>query len=1118
MVITRSQELRRPGENPAREREAQLSQSATAASGLIVRDSLPGTTGAPRAICRAASQSSLFSPWLRWPPFSRRSSSGAVSRLIPEESDSPPRPADQVVVRPSSRSVFSVGTAFGPNSADGAPRCVFSAQHLASHQNRGTSAGVFRAWQSLTGSGARAIGKTSPNLSGVAEVGDTLAPAADASNSPLVGGESEESPTFPDFTGAFGDWCGSPDAPDKAHKRTGGRNLEASRGGEEGPVRRSVKDVDERGVSTGLDELLPVRAPPHSEPVERKQRCSLGCGALGSGALSRPGSRPENAGLPGYSPILRPQACLCDCKQTHFVECGTDRATLSGSGVCGANPQDDLRRRSSTPDRSRPGLQLSTRGDRVFVSPSFVQSGSGDKWSPRGLVPSLRKSRSSDDLRRGGVTAHERAREPQDASDPGDDMPVCGAGNRPNVWRRSRSFSLADERAVATPRDSDGAVRPESPSHTVTKAANPGGAFAVRSASWASPDARRVSVVQNACSLSRQRCVGMRSGRVGRWMKGRSHENGALFEQEENPSLAEETPTECVQRPPNFCAQRGDGGCESHAVPTEGPCSLCVGASGQEGGDTDREMVRKSSSGSTMCSTSESDGGSCDRRLTKRPSGTKTVSVSRPVASMTAGAPADIPPCNSQLEDVVGSESPGTHDAGGEHAALAFADGRGPDSAIGTAADSFDTDRLHEDSGFHLQRLQLFPCGSSGTDLLEMGSTGSLFPGEGDLMNRALSLDPWDTHEVDLYIAPTLHVLRHARDQMDGDDCSTGVAAAYPSSVTGRCRDTEKGGGEPSGHERPKAAPWTARSDSDGETGSVDPESSDQGSEANGKAERQDFQQNRAAGTTTAATSLPSNSARSGGCASVTSRGVSGISTNSDASSAAAPSQAELGESNRGDGELIYSSYRSPSRGIGRVGASKKCLDSDLLVVKRKHFSLLVEDEEGLLHLDDMPSFEGCLFVMNLASSRRSSYSRLLRSLPFRRLLFFVLAQGHLFWFRSSRDFVLRGFSAAVGSVSLIINQCHVDVAESSATLQGGRFRLEFKNWRRSLELQAGSCSSGKGKRRSRLEAGSCRGAWVQQLLATIQKAEQIRDRFRTVDWEQTQLHAWKIAERFGVI
>lgn len=137
--------------------------------------------------------------------------------------------------------------------------------------------------------------------------------------------------------------------------------------------------------------------------------------------------------------------------------------------------------------------------------------------------------------------------------------------------------------------------------------------------------------------------------------------------------------------------------------------------------------------------------------------------------------------------------------------------------------------------------------------------------------------------------------------------------------------------------------------------------------------------------------------------------------------------------------------------------------------------------------------YSGPLYVINPPSTRRTpAYSRLLKSLPYRRLFFFILSRGHLFWFRSSREFVARGLGAAAGSISLIINHCHVDVIDSSSGTPGGRFRLEIKDWGRVLELQTVTGSqggrSGKHRRRSRAEAESSRGAWVQQLLATMQK------------------------------
>lgn len=62
--------------------------------------------------------------------------------------------------------------------------------------------------------------------------------------------------------------------------------------------------------------------------------------------------------------------------------------------------------------------------------------------------------------------------------------------------------------------------------------------------------------------------------------------------------------------------------------------------------------------------------------------------------------------------------------------------------------------------------------------------------------------------------------------------------------------------------------------------------------------------------------------------------------------------------------------------------------------------------------------------------------------------------------------------------------------------MPGGRFRLEVKEWGKVLELQTVTGSQGGGsdkhrRRRSRAEAESSRGAWVQQLLATVQKVRE---------------------------
>ncbi|PFH38548.1 hypothetical protein BESB_008900 [Besnoitia besnoiti] len=321
-----------------------------------------------------------------------------------------------------------------------------------------------------------------------------------------------------------------------------------------------------------------------------------------------------------------------------------------------------------------------------------------------------------------------------------------------------------------------------------------------------------------------------------------------------------------------------------------------------------------------------------------------------------------------------------------------------------TASDArVGEDFLQPDSVDHLRSLQLLPTESSGHDqMAEEGSIGHSLPEEGSVLSCVSPVDYWDTIEVDLYVAPTLHVLRHHRSHTgDHEKCAS---VPVGSLMSNKCSCNDVG--------------WCTR------------------------------------------------------------------------------------------------------KSLTASGGGLRYLDSDLLVVKLKQSSLMVQDDDGLLHLDVMPSFEGCLFVTNLGLSRKSfsKYSRLLRPLPFRRFLFFVLSQGHLFWFRSSRDFVTRGFSAAIGSISLIINQCRVEVTESSPAVPGGQFLLEFHEWGRTIEFRAGACGGGKRKRRSRAEAENSKGAWVQQLLATIQKGEQIRESFRNVDWAQTQRHAMLVAERFGVV
>ncbi|KFH17292.1 hypothetical protein TGMAS_232670 [Toxoplasma gondii MAS] len=659
----------------------------------------------------------------------------------------------------------------------------------------------------------------------------------------------------------------------------------------------------------------------------------------------------------------------------------------------------------------------------------------------------------------------------------------------PYVWGTDQSFSFTDETAIAPSIASDGGRRQlESlPDHVI-----------------------KASFLGGNCLRCRRNTVCIPpSGSGKRWTESQTQEGGASVRLEKDTNVSGE-----MTKSQRSSARRAGRDCGCRSGETETSCRAYGDTSGPDDGGTDRGMVRKSSSGSTICSTSESDRGS----------GYSVVKViggaTKPTASVAARGGTSHDENRSVLKKRETDSS--------EHETRSLADDRhGPESASVKAPDSFvHVELLHEEPTFH-QRLQLFPCGASGTDL-EIEGSGENFFSEGGDVNRSLSLELWDTHEVDMYIAPALRVLREPREQNVHDSAASVALSSYPSAVPERYSDSEHRSGEQPRRLGHKISPGTVHRCSAVEAISFHQEVGwKQGREAKvlGDAEKQDIHQSQAGATTTDATSRSSGSRRSSGFASVSSSRVSSSAPSDSSSAATIHIQADVieQESSHAEGQQYHRNYPYRSLNSCKLGwgvaMGNKCLDSDLLVVKRKHFSLMVEDEDGLLHLDDMPSFEGCLFVIKLASSRRSSpYSRLLRSLPYRRHLFFVLSQGHLFWFRSSRDFVGRGFSAAIGSVSLIINQCHVEVAESSPTLHGGRFRLEFKNWRRSIELQARSDGSGKKKRKNRLEAESSRGAWVQQLLATIQKAEQIRDRFRTVDWEQTQHHARLMAERFGVI
>ncbi|KEP63649.1 UNVERIFIED_CONTAM: hypothetical protein HHA_232670 [Hammondia hammondi] len=1107
-----SPQLAAAGQNPVTEHDATARQIRWT-GGLRLDDSLSDAVTAT-STSLTGSSSGLFSPWFRWKPFSRRSSETARRSMTPSESDCPPRPADQVIVHPCNRSVFSVGNLYESQSRTGGTsgrmRRVFSAQLFPSYQNPATASTAFRVRQRYAGSRTTATVR-----SGSANrCADTVSKATDASENSR--GETDQPQELCGTRDTSRDLCESPDLSSNFYNQTERHHSEAKREkcitfGQSAVTISSVENQDERAVSLTKNELLFV-GPPHMDAhqSECSQGVSFGCGGLDGGADSTSKNRrPENSDeSSSYPQSLQSQGSVSDCKKARNVERGYEKkaawAPISSSpNVCEAGHQDGFQLSETQEDRLRlRQQQLTIRGGSVFVSSSFScgavaretgSVGSRDRWIfGRGFVSSLQRSRSSDELRPDADAAHGSTNgsgRDKRASELCEDRHACSPRSCPYVWGADQSFSFTDEAAIAPSIVCGGGrCQLESLSGHVIKA----------------------PFLRGNCLRCRRNTVCIPpSGNDERWTESQSQEGGASVRLEEDTNVSGET-----TKSQRSSARRAGDDCGYRSGEPEASCSVYGDTSGPDDGGTDRGMVRKSSSGSTICSTSESDRGS----------GYSVVKVIGGAAEQTASVATRGGPSHDENTSVLKERETDNS----EHGTHSLADDRhGPESASVKAPDSFvHLELLHEEPSFH-QRLQLFPFGASGRDLEVEGSEENFFSEGGD-MNRSLSLELWDTHEVDMYIAPTLHVLREPREQTVHDSAAAVALSSYTSAVTGRCSDSDNGSGEQSRWERHKLSPGTVRKYSAVEAISFLQEVGwKQGREAKevGDAEKQDIHQSQAGATTTDATSRSSGSRRSSGYASVSSSRVSSNAPSDSSPAATLQIQADVveQESSHADGQQLHKNYPYRSLNTCKFGwggaMGNKRLDSDLLVVKRKHFSLMVEDEDGLLHLDDMPSFEGCLFVMKLASSRRSSpYSRLLRSLPYRRQLFFVLSQGHLFWFRSSRDFVGRGFSAAIGSVSLIINQCRVEVAESSPALHGGRFRLEFKNWRRSIELQARSDGSGKQKRKNRLEAESSRGAWVQQLLATIQKAEQIRDRFRTVDWEQTQHHAWLMAERFGVI
>ncbi|PHJ23902.1 hypothetical protein CSUI_002246 [Cystoisospora suis] len=444
------------------------------------------------------------------------------------------------------------------------------------------------------------------------------------------------------------------------------------------------------------------------------------------------------------------------------------------------------------------------------------------------------------------------------------------------------------------------------------------------------------------------------------------------------------------------------------------------------------------------------------------------------------------------------------------------------------------------------QGLRLLLCEADVADSMQELESDVAGLGDVEAMLRYCAPDFWDAQEVDVYVAPTLHGLQDQSTELRCTDTAAAAALAAAVAATGALASSspaEEGAGgfhsssesetenceytgaddETSQHNREsfdaRPNPWVGHQATRWSSARSEGGPEDNPTVSRGPASRP------TGTTTTTASSVSSCAPEYGSCSSTSApSAASERSDGSPASSFRRPSgQKEVAQF----GGIEWCGRNSLTNcGCSWAGggqSDKRSLHSDLLVVKFKYSSLMVQDEDGVLGLDTMPSFEGPLYVINPPSTRRTpAYSRLLKSLPYRRLFFFILSRGHLFWFRSSREFVARGFGAAAGSLSLIINHCHVDVIDSSGT-PGGRFRLEIKDWGRVLELQTvtGSQGGGSGKhrrRRSRAEAESSRGAWVQQLLATMQKGEQIRNRFQKVDWTRTQHHAMLVADRLGVM
>eukprot|EP00922_Rhytidocystis_sp_ex-Travisia-forbesii_P053743 GHVS01079764.1.p1 GENE.GHVS01079764.1~~GHVS01079764.1.p1 ORF type:complete len:502 (-),score=111.67 GHVS01079764.1:179-1684(-) len=257
--------------------------------------------------------------------------------------------------------------------------------------------------------------------------------------------------------------------------------------------------------------------------------------------------------------------------------------------------------------------------------------------------------------------------------------------------------------------------------------------------------------------------------------------------------------------------------------------------------------------------------------------------------------------------------------------------------------------------------------------------------------------------------------------------------------------------------------------------------------------------------------------------------------TNSTVAAGDSPSTAATADTTRAD-----MTRRSLETLVCRSWHQRPFLPAEFLIVDSVGISDRAVDQSGILGIDRLPPFEGYLL------RRPPNGGGWWRHWIWPRR-YFVLQSCHLYWFRHRSHYLRLGLNGCEGSVSLVLGACKVDMDCKN----GNRFILRFsrkslvqqinhlqKNYSRppprrkvdvfveklpkaavSLEEQEEVPKSKTGKTNKEsvgeeeivLDVRRCgldRGAVMLYFMSHVNKGEEVRNRFRTVEWEKKHLRA----------